>query len=67
MVQEMAEEGRELEGRTHRGWQGHERRQGQIKGDDRTEGKAAETGSRRGAAGADRDLGSRARLEKQRV
>ena len=42
-------------------------RRGQRKGGDQTGEEAAETGSRREAAGADRDLGSRSRAARQRA
>ena len=42
-------------------------RRGQRKGGDRTGGETVKTGSWRGAAGADRDLGSRLRVARQRV
>ena len=67
MVRKMVEEGRNLEGITHRDWKGRYQCRGQQEGGDRTGDKASETGSWRRALGADRDLGSRPRAEIQRL
>ena len=63
----MTEEGQNIDGITHRVCQEHYQRQGQRKGGEQTGEEVSEIGSRRGYAGAKRDMGSRLRAERQQA